>query len=194
MSQLNLNKIAYINFKRIEPSLEGVECPEEIQDIFAGFPPGITPDAWLKGRTYYARNIYNSLRREESASSINVYLFYGDPSRNLPALGHGCEEQRRWIIDQLIEDRPGNYDLAQRKRIPFENRRLVRTWRQRIFACVPVMVDSTPTQQLLASLAALKAFLFTSPTEEDASNLRAIIRQLRGAINTRTRGPQFIKR
>lgn len=162
---------------------------DEVRDIFGGLPPGIIPGAWRKGRGYYARNIVGPKPTSEIIKCVDQYLFYGDPSRNLLSLGHGYEAQRKWVIERILEDTsPARNNPAYRK-LPFECRRRARLWEDKVADCLSPLEESDTVEGLKATIVALKALLFTAPTEVDARGLRRILRQLRVYLADRTAGP-----
>ncbi len=43
-------------------------------------------DNWYKGRLYHLNGLTGPSQRAEAIECLGHYLFYGDPSRDLPAL------------------------------------------------------------------------------------------------------------
>ena len=77
--------------------------------VFQVLPPGINAEVWLRGRTYYQSGLTGPNQRADAIFSIGHYLFYGDPDRLLPALGYGYEQERKWAIEQILQDQHHGY-------------------------------------------------------------------------------------
>ncbi len=161
----------------------GRRCPvpfktpeaREIEDIFCGLPPGIEPYLWWSGSDYFKKGSYSLAKQAEAIFTLGHYLFYGDPSRSIHALGFGYENEREWVIDQILTEERVS-DRA-------------RSWGQRASRCVPLMLDSTETSNLRASLVALTSFHLTAPSRDDAFHIERIMAQLKEELLIRTLGP-----
>lgn len=160
----------------------------EVRDIFAGLPPGIIPGAWRKGRGYYARNLAGPKPTREILQAVEQYLFYGDPSRNLFALGHGFEAERKWVISNILLDTAPARSQASYRKLPFEIKRRARLWGDRVADCLDLVDETDSVTVLKTSIVALKALLFTAPSDCDAQGLRSVIRHLRMVLSQRTTG------
>lgn len=88
--------------------------PEQPQDmlgaefarsIFSQVPPGMNTEDWSKGRQFAIDGLSGPSQRAEAIFCLGHYLFYGDPSREVPALGYGYEEERSWAIREFLETR-----------------------------------------------------------------------------------------
>ncbi len=117
---------------------------------------------------------FSQSRQAEAVFTLGHYLFYGDPSQNIHALGFGYELEREWVIENILVDE--------------KNKPGFKSWSQRASRCVPVMLDSTETTRLKASVVALKSFLRGS-TRNDAMQLEVIMAQLDEELLIRTLGP-----
>lgn len=73
-----------------------------VKTIFSELPPGIDPDVWYRGRSYHLSGLQGPSQRADAIFSLSHYFFYGDPSRELPALGYGYEEEREWAIKDFL--------------------------------------------------------------------------------------------
>lgn len=91
-----------IPIRRSRPSDQPAEFADFVQAVFHQLPPGIIVDNWYKGRLYHLEGLTGPSQRADAIESIGHYLFYGDPSRNLPALGYGYEKERQWAIEQFL--------------------------------------------------------------------------------------------
>jgi hypothetical protein len=161
----------------------GRRCPipfktaetREVEEIFCGLPPGIEPYLWCAGSEYFKRGAFALSKEAEAIFTLGHYLFYGDPSRRICALGFGYEEEREWVIESIL----------------FEERKIDRAkhWSQRASRCVPLMLDSTETCRVKACLVALTSFYLTAPSHEDAFHVDRIMVQLRDELLIRTLGP-----
>ncbi len=78
------------------------ECVEFVVSVFHELPPGIIPDNWYRGREFHLNGLTGPSQRAEAITSLSHYLFYGDPSRALPALGYGYEQEREWAIHEFL--------------------------------------------------------------------------------------------
>ena len=71
---------------------------------FKSLPSGIDSENWIKGRQFHiGGGLTGAGQRAEAIHSLGHYFFYGDPTRDLPALGYGFEDDREWAIAQFIE-------------------------------------------------------------------------------------------
>lgn len=91
-----------IPIRRSRPSDQPAEFADFVQTVFHQLPPGIIAHNWYKGRLYHLEGLTGPSQRADAIESIGHYLFYGDPSRNLPALGYGYEKERQWAIEQFL--------------------------------------------------------------------------------------------
>ncbi len=78
------------------------EFDEFVSSVFQQLPPGIIVDNWYKGRIYHLNGLMGPSQRAEAIECLSHYLFYGDPSRELPPLGYGCEQERQWAIERFL--------------------------------------------------------------------------------------------
>lgn len=76
-----------------------------VRGVFRKLPPGIIVDNWYKGRIYHLNGLTGPSQRAEAIECLGHYLFYGDPSRDLPALGYGYEKEREWAITEFLTAR-----------------------------------------------------------------------------------------
>lgn len=161
----------------------GRQCPvpfktpeaREVEEIFCGLPPGIEPFLWSAGSDYFRHGTCAPSRQAEAIFTLGHYLFYGDPSLDIFALGFGYEAEREWVIENILVDQ--------------KTATKPKSWSQRAARCVPVMLDSTETGRLRASVVALKSFMLTAPTRNDAMQLEVILKQMYDELLIRTLGP-----
>ena len=73
-----------------------------VVDLFKMLPPGIDPDVWWRGRCYFESGLTGPSQRADAIFCLGHYLFYGDPERDLEALGYGYEEERRHAIERIL--------------------------------------------------------------------------------------------
>jgi hypothetical protein len=76
-----------------------------VASIFGTLPPGINASSWLKGRNYAMAGLGGPSQRADAIFCLSHYLFYGDPEFDRPALGYGYEQQRTWVMEQLLNDK-----------------------------------------------------------------------------------------
>lgn len=88
-----------------KPANTALEHAQDIAAIFGALPPGINADIWYGGRQYYEHGLTAPAQRADAVFSLSHYLFYGDPSRNMPPLGYGYEQEREWAIKQILLDK-----------------------------------------------------------------------------------------
>jgi len=81
------------------------EHTEFVTSVFGHIPPGMNTEDWMKGRTYHQEGLTGPSQRADSIFCLGHYFFYGDPSRNLPALGYGFEEERGFALKEYLEAR-----------------------------------------------------------------------------------------
>ena len=94
-----------VPIRRTEKAIPGGEFADFVTGVFHRLPPGIIIDNWYKGRLYHLNGLNGPSQRAESIECLSHYLFYGDPSRDLPALGYGYEQERQWAIEEFLRAR-----------------------------------------------------------------------------------------
>ncbi|HEY9776873.1 MAG TPA: hypothetical protein V6C81_24125 [Planktothrix sp.] len=151
----------------------------EVEEIFSGLAFGIDANAWLSGRQTFFNNA--EPLRARTKFSVAHYLFFGDPTRGLPALGYGSDCEREWTVKQIVYER--NSLVCEPTAI------YARKWRQNAGECIPMCLESTSTQQLKASIVACSAYLAMPPSTQDAHRLQRLIDQLKGELTRRITGP-----
>ena len=70
--------------------------------FFGRVPPGINFSTWLAGRSFMEAGLDSPGQRAEAIFSLSHYFFYGDPEREVNALGYGYEDDRQWLIEKII--------------------------------------------------------------------------------------------
>lgn len=73
-----------------------------VTGVFTKLPPGILVDNWYKGRLYHLNGLTGPSQRADAITCVGHYFFYGDPSRDLPALGYGYEQEREWALEKYL--------------------------------------------------------------------------------------------
>lgn len=91
-----------IPIRRAEKAVEPSEFVDFVSAVFRKLPPGIIVDNWYKGRLYHLNGLSGPSQRAECIECLGHYFFYGDPSRDLPALGYGYEQEREWAITEFL--------------------------------------------------------------------------------------------
>lgn len=94
-----------IPLRRTETVAHSGEFVDFVRAVFHKLPPGIIVDNWYKGRLYHLNGLTGPSQRAEAIECVGHYLFYGDPSRDLPALGYGYEQERQWAIEEFLKAR-----------------------------------------------------------------------------------------
>ncbi len=89
-----------------------------VKAIFHQLPPGIIVDNWYKGRLYHLNGLTGTSQRAEAIECIGHYFFYGDPSRDMPALGYGYEQERQWVIEQFLNAKHNGQSRDINQEIP----------------------------------------------------------------------------
>lgn len=74
-----------------------------VKAVFRKLPPGIKAETWLKGREYYYHGLTGPSQRADAVFALSHYLFYGDPERLIAAMGYGYENERKWLIDEVLK-------------------------------------------------------------------------------------------
>lgn len=77
----------------------------QVTTVFGHLPSGMNAENWSRGREFSIAGLTGPSQRAEAIFCLNHYLFYGDPSRNLPAMGYGFEEERDWAVREFLEAR-----------------------------------------------------------------------------------------
>ncbi len=81
----------------------GEEAQKSVKKIFHKLPPGINCDSYLRGRHYYEHGLSGHGQRADAVFAIGHYLFYGDPERLVPPRGYGFEDERKWLIEEILK-------------------------------------------------------------------------------------------
>lgn len=150
----------------------------EVEEIFSGLAFGIDAETWLCGRDTFLNQ--TEPMKAKTRFALGHYLFFGDPTCSLPALGYGSDKEREWVIKQILIERPA---LANEPTAIY-----ARKWRQRAGECVPVSLESISIQQLKASIAACCSYLTVPPSTDDEQRLQRLIDQLRKELGKRLTG------
>ena len=82
-----------------------LEHTKDVTAVFGTLPPGINADVWYCGRQYYEHGLTAPSQRADAVFSLSHYLFYGDPSRDVPPMGYGFEQEREWTIKGILLDK-----------------------------------------------------------------------------------------
>ncbi|MGH9551353.1 MAG: hypothetical protein ACRD3W_18355 [Terriglobales bacterium] len=154
-------------------------CVAEVEEIFCGLAFGIDAEAWISGRNTFFEHA--EVFRARTRFALAHYLFFGDPTRGLPALGYGSDKEREWVIKQILAER--------HKLINDPEEIYARTWRKRAGECVPITLETVSIQQLKASIVACSAYAAIPPSADDAQRLTKLIEQLRKELSRRITGP-----
>ena len=80
-----------------------------VGSVFGHIPASMNVETWTKGRTFHKEGLTGPSQRAEAIFCLGHYFFYGDPSRNLPPLGYGLEEERSYAIKEFLEARHNGY-------------------------------------------------------------------------------------
>lgn len=81
----------------------------EVKEIFSVLPPGINTETWWRGRCYYQTGLTAPSQRADAIFCLGHYLFYGDPSQAIEALGYGCHQEREWAINEILDTKHNGY-------------------------------------------------------------------------------------
>ncbi len=92
-----------VPFRRNKAGLAASEFNVLVSSIFGHFPAGMIAENWHKGRLFHLQGLSGPSQRAEAIHCLNHYFFYGDPSRDLPAMGYGYEQERSWAVRWLFE-------------------------------------------------------------------------------------------
>jgi hypothetical protein len=150
----------------------------EVEEVFSGLAFGIDANTWLSGRETFLN--HDAPMKARTRFALGHYLFFGDPTCSLPALGYGSDKEREWVIRQILLERQSLTDEPPAV--------YARKWRQRAGECVPVTLEAISIQQLKASIVACSAFLAVPPSQDDGSRLQRLIDQLRKELGRRLTG------
>lgn len=153
---------------------------DEVDKIFSGLTFGIDPQTWLSGRETFLSQ--DEPLRARTKFALGHYLFFGDPTCSLPALGYGSDKEREWVIKQILFER---HALLNEPSAFY-----ARKWRQRAGECIPVTLESISIQQLKASIVACCAFLAFPPSNEDSQKLQRLVEKLRKELTRKLSGPK----
>jgi len=100
---LNADTTNVLPLKRPEKTLPASEFTAFVSSVFGQLPPGLNADTWYKGRAFHLEGLSGPSQRAEAIYCLGHYFFYGDPDRDLPPLGYGCEDEREWAIQKFLE-------------------------------------------------------------------------------------------
>jgi len=93
------NVIPIRNTSKLVASSESVLL---VTSIFGHLPLNINADDWQRGRQFHLQGLTEKSQRAEASFCLGHYFFYGDPSRDLPAIGYGCEQERENVIQDFL--------------------------------------------------------------------------------------------
>jgi len=102
-----------------------------VTSIFGHQPSGLNAENWCRGRQFSIEGLTGPSQRAEAIFSLNHYLFYGDPSRNLLPMGYGYEEERDWAVKEFLESRHNGHssDISQGRADALEQSARAAHWR-----------------------------------------------------------------
>jgi hypothetical protein len=100
-----------IQIRRVAQVPVESEYKDFVASVFGHIPAGMNVENWHKGRTFHKEGLTGPSQRAEAIFCLGHYFFYGDPSRNLPALGYGFEEERNWAIKEYLGARHNGYSV-----------------------------------------------------------------------------------
>jgi len=108
-------------------AMSNVDDADLVNDIFGGrIPVGLMIARWIEGREFLISGLTHTGQRSHALWSLSHHLFYGDPSRQLTALGYGYENERAeelkdWLFrkhngfsKQINDGDPDAYDQIDR--------------------------------------------------------------------------------
>lgn len=109
-------------------------APESVALVIESFgtiPPRILADTWAKGRQFFQEGLSAAGQRAEAICSLSHYLFYGDPSNGIEALGYGYEEERQEILERLMAQKHNgkSKDINEERTDALRQIRRAATWR-----------------------------------------------------------------
>lgn len=76
-----------------------------VTTVFGHLPSGMNAENWCRGRQFSIEGLTGPSQRAEAIFCLNHYLFYGDLSRKLHAMGYGFAEERDWAVKEFLEAR-----------------------------------------------------------------------------------------
>jgi len=94
-----------VPLRKAPETAQSGEFSDFVRAVFHKLPPGIIVDNWYKGRLYHLNGLTAPSQRAEAIECLGHYLFYGDPSRDLPPLGYGYEQERQWALEEFLQAR-----------------------------------------------------------------------------------------
>jgi len=102
-----------------------------VTSIFGHQPSGLNAENWCRGRQFSIEGLTGPSQRAEAIFSLNHYLFYGDPSRNLLPMGYGYEEERDWAVKEFLESRHNGHssDISHGRADALEQSARAAHWR-----------------------------------------------------------------
>jgi len=98
-----------VSIRRAPGLLASGEATLLVTSVFGHLPININADNWQKGRQFYLQGLTENSQRATAAFCLGHYLFYGDPSRNLPALGYGCVQERETVIQDFLNSQHNGF-------------------------------------------------------------------------------------
>lgn len=102
-----------------------------VTTVFGHLPSGMNAENWCRGRQFSIEGLTGPSQRAEAIFCLNHYLFYGDPSRNLHAMGYGFEEERDWAVKEFLESRHNGHssDISRGRADALEQSARAAHWR-----------------------------------------------------------------
>ncbi|MBA4027299.1 MAG: hypothetical protein C0473_03560 [Cyanobacteria bacterium DS3.002] len=86
-----------------------------VASVFGHLPLNINAEDWHKGRMFHLQGLTEHSQRAEAAFCLGHYFFYGDPSRDLPALGYADIDTREQLIEEFLANHHNGFskDIAR---------------------------------------------------------------------------------
>jgi hypothetical protein len=98
-----------IPLRKTEKTVPPSEFDAFVASVFGKIPPGMKVGTWYKGRQYHLEGLTGPGQRADAIYTLGHYFFYGDPVRDVPSLGYGYAEERKWAIRQFLDARHNGY-------------------------------------------------------------------------------------
>lgn len=104
-----------VPLRKSEKATPSTEYELLVASVFGHLPLNINAETWNKGRLFHLQGLTAPSQRAEALFCLGHYFFYGDPSRDLPPLGYGFAEERRWAIEQFLNEHHNGFskDLSR---------------------------------------------------------------------------------
>ena len=119
-----------IPIRKTSAITESSEATILVASVFGHLPLNINAENWQMGRQFHLQGLTEQAQRAKASFCLGHYFFYGDPSRSLPALGYGCEQEREQVIRDFLSMHHNGFskEISRGRRDAFAQVKRMANW------------------------------------------------------------------